>query len=214
MNGRTLGFGAAFLALAALIQATDFDRVNSFAVDHLQPWAGGKGHPRLNNLADLVVSPAAPATTVVLIGLGALYLWARGRRRAALAWPAALLMAFAVEILGKVVVSQHRSGAWHGFGLTFDSSFPSGHMLRAILLAGAATAVWHALRLPTACWCAAVAVCLLISGFHLPTDIAGGALAGLALASWAADYDDEAPENDVDVVSESFNPPGSPEQFS
>jgi membrane-associated phospholipid phosphatase len=212
VSRRTIGFGVAFLALAALVQATDFERVNSFAVDHLQPWAGGKGHPRLRNLADLVVSPAAPATTVVLIGLAALYLWARGRPRAAVAWPVALLMAFGVEILAKVVVSQHRSAIWRGFGLTFDSSFPSGHMLRAILLAGAATAVWHALRAPMACWCAAVAVCLLISGFHLPTDIAGGALAGLALASWAADHDDQAPEDDLDVVSRDFRS-GSREQF-
>ncbi len=212
MTRRTIGFGVAFLALAALVQATDFERINSFAVDHLQPWAGGKGHPRLRTLADLVVSPAAPAPTVVLIGLAALYLWARGRRRAAVAWPAALLMAFALEILAKVVVSQHRSSIWHGFGLTFDSSFPSGHMLRAILLAGVATAAWRALRTPMACWCAAVAVCLLISGFHLPTDIAGGALAGLALASWAADHDDEAPEDDVDVVSSDIST-GSREHF-
>ena len=47
-------------------------------------------------------------------------------------------------------------------------------------------------------WCVAVAGSLLVSGWHLPTDIAGGVLAGLALAGWAADYE-EAGAVDVDL---------------
>ena len=147
------------MALAVLVEATDFDRLNQFAVDHLQPVAAGKGHPRLNNLAELVVSPASPTFAAVLIGAAAAVLLARRRPRAAFAWPAALAAAFVIEVVCKLVVDQHRSGIWHGFGLTFDSSFPSGHMLRAILLAGAAAAVWPRLRTPLAWWCVAVAGC-------------------------------------------------------
>ena len=54
-------------------------------------------------------------------------------------------------------------------------------MLRAILITGAVAAVIPALRVALAVWCVAVAVCLLINGWHLPTDIAGGILAGMAL---------------------------------
>jgi membrane-associated phospholipid phosphatase len=173
------------VVLAVLVEATDFDRLNSFAVRHLQPLATGKGHPRLNALAELVVSPAAPTTAALVIAALAAWLWLKRRRAEALAWPAALIAAYAVELVSKLVIGQHRSGVWHGFGLTLDSSFPSGHMLRAILLTGAVSALWPRLRRPLLRWCAAVAVCLLVSGWHLPTDIVGGILAGLALERWA-----------------------------
>ena len=178
-------WAAAFVALAVLVQATDFDRLNSFAERHLQPIAPGKGHPRLNDLAEAVVAPGAPVTAAALIAAAALLLWVNGRPREALAWPLALAAAIPVEIACKSLIGQHRSGVWHGFGLTFDSSFPSGHMLRAILVAGAITALWPPLRPVLGAWCAAVAVCMLITGFHLPTDIMGGVLAGLALATAA-----------------------------
>jgi membrane-associated phospholipid phosphatase len=173
------------VVLAVLVEATDFDRLNSFAVHHLQPFATGKGHPRLNALAELVVSPAAPTTAALVIAALAAWLWLRRRPAEALAWPAALVAAYAVELVSKLVIGQHRSGVWHGYGLTLDSSFPSGHMLRAILLTGAMSALWPWLRQPLGWWCAAVAVCLLVSGWHLPTDIVGGILAGLALQRWA-----------------------------
>lgn len=173
------------MVLAVLVQATDFDRLNSFAVHHLQPLASGRGHPTLGTLAELVVSPASPTSAALVMAVVASLLYLRGRRAEALAWPAALLAAYAVELACKLLISQHRSGVWHGFGLTLDSSFPSGHMLRAILLAGAISALWPWLRRPLTWWCAAVAVCLLTSGWHLPTDIVGGILAGMALVRLA-----------------------------
>jgi MYXO-CTERM domain-containing protein len=176
---------AGFIVLAVLVQATDFDRLNSFARRHLEPLAEGRGHPRLNNLAEAVVSPAAPTTAALLILVVAALLWIRRRRLEAIAWPAALAAGLLVELVSKVLIDQHRSGVWHGFGLTLDSSFPSGHMLRAIVLAGAAAAVWPRSRIWLAAWCAAVAISLQLSGWHLPTDIAGGVLAGLALAAAA-----------------------------
>jgi membrane-associated phospholipid phosphatase len=180
-----LRYAAGFVVLAMLVEATDFDRLNAFAVRHLQPFAAGKGHPRLNAVAELVVSPAAPTTAALVIVALAAWLWLKRRRAEALAWPAALVAAYAVELGSKLVIGQHRSGVWHGYGLTLDSSFPSGHMLRAILLTGAVSALWPRLRRPLVWWCAAVAVCLLVSGWHLPTDIVGGILAGLALQRWA-----------------------------
>ena len=54
-------------------------------------------------------------------------------------------------------------------------------MLRVIVVAGALAALVPALRHPLEWYCAAVAVCLLITGWHLPTDITGGVLAGVAL---------------------------------
>src|SRR5436305_12329865 len=185
LRRRALIYAAAFVVLAVLVQATDFDRLNGFAVHHLQPIAGGKGHPRMADAAETLIAPGAPGVAALVIGLAAIGLWLRGRRRAALTWPVALAAAIVVEIVSKVLIGQHRSGVWHGFGLTFDSSFPSGHMLRAILMAGAVAALVPALRFALAWWCAAVAVCLLVTGWHLPTDIVGGILAGMALLFWA-----------------------------
>ena len=175
----------AFVVLAALVDITDFDRLNAFAVHNLQPLAGGNGHPRMRAWTEVLISPAGPMITALVIAGAAVCLLARRQTRSAAAWPAALALALVVEIICKLVVGQHRSGIWHGFGLTLDSSFPSGHMLRAILIAGAVAAVIPALRVALGMWCAAVAVCLLINGWHLPTDIAGGILAGMALYYFA-----------------------------
>jgi membrane-associated phospholipid phosphatase len=101
------------------------------------------------------------------------------------AWPLAYLAAIVIEVICKLLIEQHRSGVWHGFGLTFDSSFPSGHMLRAILITGAVSALLPRLRPLLAAWCVAVGICMLLTGFHLPTDIVGGILAGMALATAA-----------------------------
>jgi membrane-associated phospholipid phosphatase len=188
LTRRALWYSAAFVVLAALVEITDFDRVNLFAVHHLQPLAGGNGHPRMRALTEVLISPAGPMVAAIVIAVAAICLLARRRNRAAAAWPAALGMALVIEIVSKLVVGQHHSGIWHGFGLTFDSSFPSGHMLRAILITGAVAAVIPALRVTLCVWCAAVAVCLLVNGWHLPTDIAGGILAGMALYYFAQAY--------------------------
>ncbi len=181
----TLWWSAAFVALGVLVQATDFDRLNAFSERHLQPIAPGTGHPRLNDVAEAIVSPGGPLVSAVIIGIAAVLLWIAGRWREALAWPLAYAAAIAVEIVSKVLIQQHRSGVWHGFGLTFDSSFPSGHMLRAILVAGAVAALVPRLRPLLVLWCGVVAACMLVTGFHLPTDIAGGFLAGMALLTAA-----------------------------
>jgi membrane-associated phospholipid phosphatase len=188
LNRRALWYATAFVVLAALVDITDFDRVNSFAVHHLQPLAGGNGHPRMREWTEVLISPAGPMITALVIAAASICLLARRRYRAAVAWPAALAAALVVEIVSKLVVGQHHSGIWHGFGLTFDSSFPSGHVLRAILITGAVAAVIPALRVALGLWSAAVAVCLLINGWHLPTDIAGGILAGMALYYFAQSY--------------------------
>jgi membrane-associated phospholipid phosphatase len=185
LRRRALLYAAAFAVLAVLVQATDFDRLNGFAVRHLQPIAGGKGHASLRSLAETLITPADTSIATVVILLVAGILFVHGRRREALAWPIALVGAVAVEIICKLLISQHRSGLWAGYGLSFDSSFPSGHMLRAILMAGAMMAVWPVLRRALELWCIVVAICLLVTGWHLPTDIAGGVLAGMALLCWA-----------------------------
>jgi membrane-associated phospholipid phosphatase len=90
-----------------------------------------------------------------------------------------LLGAVAVEGLSKAVL--HGPALYHG-GLhiaAFDSSFPSGHSLRAVILGGAVAILWPRLRLLAIAWVLAAITLLLLAGWHTPTDIAGGVVLGL-----------------------------------
>ncbi len=97
-------------------------------------------------------------------------------------------MGFAVEVAGKAFVGQQQPDhrvICRGLGAGgFDASFPSGHALRAMLLAGVASALWPHLRVRFAAAAAAIALALQLNGIHALSDIAAGALAGLAL--WLA----------------------------
>jgi membrane-associated phospholipid phosphatase len=87
-----------------------------------------------------------------------------------------LVAAVAVEALCKEVLTRPalHQGSLHIRG--FDNSFPSGHTLRAVVVAAA-------LGGPVAAVWAAVSIVLLeLAGWHTPSDVAGGILlGGLAL---------------------------------
>src|SRR6476646_2965043 len=103
LTRRALWYAAAFVVLDALVDITDFDRLNAFAVHHLQPLAGGNGHPRMLEATAVLVSPAGPMITALVIAAAAICLLARGRTRAAAAWPAALALALVIEVVSKLV---------------------------------------------------------------------------------------------------------------
>jgi membrane-associated phospholipid phosphatase len=87
-----------------------------------------------------------------------------------------LVAATAVETLCKDVLDRPAlyDGARHITG--FDSSFPSGHTIRTVLVAAAFARPW------AAAWAVASIVLLQLAGWHTATDIAGGLLlAALAL---------------------------------
>jgi membrane-associated phospholipid phosphatase len=59
--------------------------------------------------------------------------------------------------------------------VNFDSSFPSGHTLRIVLLVGA---LYPLLRGWVVAWAVAAVALILLAGWHVPTDVAGGLLLG------------------------------------
>lgn len=181
---------ALFAALSGLVAAGTFTGLDQWAVDHAMP--GGSFHRVQTGLLEDVIplyhvrwhSPYSVAVNVVTLPasfLISLVIVAAVSRRLGLA----LLAAVAVEVLCKETLTRpalHR-GSFH-IG-PFDSSFPSGHALRTVLVAVAVGTLWPRSRTLAAAWAAVSIVLLLLAGWHTPTDLAGGVLLGLLGATAA-----------------------------
>jgi membrane-associated phospholipid phosphatase len=199
-----LALAAAFAALAVLVATGALTGVDQWAVDHLMP--GGPGSrpeptlaeavvpllharwsPALDAVGNLVTLPAQVVISSVLAAACCLLLWRRGRRRAAIAWGVAWIVGNLVEVLCKSTLDRPLLHAG-GTALTgLQSSYPSGHTLRAVLLAAIATTVWPAACRWVLLWAAATLALLELDGFHVPSDIAGGLLLALLLVLFARD---------------------------
>jgi len=168
-----------------------FTRLDRYAVEHWMPWLR-PSHPRLIHLHTLVVPetrhtlggtlvglwtfPASPVVSALLVGSAALALDRRARRREAVSWCAVWVVGNAIELATKLSLSRPRLDAVSGF----DNSFPSGHTLRAFLVAAALAAAWPRLRVAYL-WALGVPFALVVLGDHTPTDVVGGALLASAL---------------------------------
>ena len=130
------------------------------------------------------------------VALAALALWLRVRGRGRLG--VRLLVAFAattvVEIAIKFLVPQPPIPADIGrvpdpslFDFATPYPYPSGHMLRAVILLGAVYALWpnRPARVAVVLTLAGAAWGRVYLGTHWPSDVLGGALLGLAGLLWA-----------------------------
>jgi membrane-associated phospholipid phosphatase len=167
----------AFAALAVLVATGTLNAVDQWSIDHMMP--GGTFEAEDNGVVGALVPlygthwgnawsvavnvVTVPASFVIALALVA---W-RSRVLAAL-----LVAGTAVETLCKHVLDRPalHDGAHRIAG--FDSSFPSGHTLRTVILAAAFA------RPLTAVWALASIGLLQLAGWHTPSDIAGGLLLG------------------------------------
>jgi membrane-associated phospholipid phosphatase len=183
-------FCAGFAAAAALTAAGAFTRIDQLAVDHLMP---GLQPTRvfepglLDSLvpvagadsgwsvaADLWLFPASAGLSFAIV----LACAAVRRERVALVWPAALVLGTAVEAVVKETLlkpSVFADGLRVG---QFDMSLPSGHTLRAVIVAAAVAETGRRAAPYAWAWAATVPFVLVAAGWHPPSDI----LAGLLLA--------------------------------
>ena len=196
LRSTALALAAGLAALATLVATGALNGLDQWSIDHLMPgppgyrsgpsiaealvplyhasWATG-----LDVVASVVTLPAQVLVSSVLASVCCVVLWRRGRRHAAFVWAGAWILANAIEVLGKATLTRpplhvqgHRVPA-------FDSSFPSGHTLRAVLLVALVSATWPYTRRWLVLWAAATLVLLELDGFHVPTDIEGGLLLAL-----------------------------------
>jgi membrane-associated phospholipid phosphatase len=184
----------AFVALAALVAHGDLARVDTYAARHLMTAPSTEpgqtapvveqllGYPQdLTPKAVIVFPASATVASLLALLLGAL-IWRRGDRGLAVAYLAAYGVGNGIEVLCKALIERPpirvmtATGSFH-VG-SFDSSFPSGHALRAVLLAAGVVLLWRRL-LPLAVACVlAIVLTLEIGGYHTPSDIVGGILLG------------------------------------
>ena len=183
LRRNTALLSCAFAALAALVAVGALTRADQWAVEHLMP--GESVHHVQGGVLDGLVpllhsrwdSPYAVAANIVtlpasfLLALAIAFACSR-------AFGIALVAAVAVEVLCKELLVRPalHDGSFHI--ASFDSSFPSGHALRTVIVAAAiASSRPHAGR-PAAVWAIASIALLLLAGWHTPTDLAGGVLLG------------------------------------
>ena len=196
--------GAACIALAVLVQRGRFAHFDQHAVSHWMPWLEPPVHRSVlehaagletrsttgGSLVSLSTYPASIAISGAIVLLCAAVLWRRHRQRAGIGLVVLWIAANAIALIGKHEVTRpilHQTSFGHHGNLPgLSHSFPSGHALRAIVVALSLAAVAKTGRVVWV-WALAVPFALVAIAAHTPTDVVGGVLAGIALVGlWVA----------------------------
>jgi membrane-associated phospholipid phosphatase len=96
---------------------------------------------------------------------------------------AAWVVGNGIEVIGKGTIV--RPALYGGAGrihiVGFDTSFPSGHMIRGIVVAFAISLIFPRMLRWAAFWAVLVAPALVLQAAHTVSDVIGGILVGLIL---------------------------------
>jgi membrane-associated phospholipid phosphatase len=192
---------ASFAAVATAVAFGGFTGIDQWSLDHAMPWLSPiarpagfasnflpftRNTPSTEIPAELWLFPASAPISALLVAGCCSYLWRRGQVVKTVAWSAAWVVGNVVEVVGKDVIRRpalHLS--WRGRIAqmpTFDDSFPSGHALRALLVAALLASVWPRVRPAIALWLTMTLSLLVATNAHTPSDVFGGVLVGVTLA--------------------------------
>lgn len=193
MNGARGLLATSVAALAALSAAAGAGLLRGWDARLLE-LAQSRPSAPLDDLGSALSVPGRAELSVAALIVLAVWLRADGRGGLGLRLLVALGATAVVEILMKFVVPQPPVPAAVGrvpdpslFDFATPYPYPSGHMLRAVLVLGALLFLW-----PNPLARAALLLLLLGTagarvylGTHWPSDVLGGALLGLAGLLWA-----------------------------
>lgn len=149
---------------------------------------------RLDALGSALSVPGRAELSAVALAAVALWLRMRGRGRLGVRLLVALAATTVVELAMKFLVPQPPIPGDVGrvpdpslFDFATPYPYPSGHMLRAVLLLGAIYTLWpnRPARVAVVLALAGAAWARVYLGTHWPSDVLGGALLGLAGLLWA-----------------------------
>jgi len=186
----------AFALLAVLVVSGQLTGIDQYAVEHWMPQLEPSGsssalgsiqfYPKLDTplhtFWNFWTYPASPLVSTALLFAACVVLYRRGHRSAALAWPVAWVAANAVELLGKSALERPSLHLGHAPLYGFDSSFPSGHTVRAILLTVVLASLWRRVGIVALGWLVVTLPALVVNSDHTPSDVVGGILLATAVA--------------------------------
>jgi membrane-associated phospholipid phosphatase len=195
------GLLLSLVVLTVLVAAGSLTRIDQFSVDHLMPWlkpwsqgrSGSEGFYRpftlhsttWSKLFDLWTYPCSVLISSLVVIWAAIVLWKRHGPVVALAPAAAWVIGNGIEVIGKGTITRPALYRVAG-GIpvhidAFDDSFPSGHMMRGVIVAFAIALVFTRSWKWAALWAVLVGPALVLQSAHTVTDVVGGALVGCIL---------------------------------
>jgi membrane-associated phospholipid phosphatase len=188
----------AFIGLTALVAAGVFTRVDQFSVDHFMPWLRPSGKSPDTTVGfyrpfpmdvsgwtkalELWTYPCSLLVSGLVVVLAGVVLWRRYGPVVGLLPAAAWIVGNGIEVIGKGTITRPALyGDVHGVPVhivAYDNSFPSGHMIRGMVVAFSIALVWTRASRWAALWAVLVAPALLLQSAHTLTDVVGGILVG------------------------------------
>jgi membrane-associated phospholipid phosphatase len=163
---------AAFVAVGLMVDHGAFRGVDGWGYRHLR--LHSYDYDNLAGLGQVPVSAVILALAVYKM---------RDRRREAALWIGGYFATLAIEVVGKLIVQRPGAGASSLAGSIAVGTFPSGHTMRVIVVAGAVCAAWPRLKWLAIALAAFTAVWVELAGMHTVSEVLGGVLAGLAIVS-------------------------------